>query len=247
MSKASAAEWLLARITDPARAAAILGDLTEMAITRGRLWFWTAYARTLFSLTRRIVLAFFAAAVCRLLIFNLCNLYFQVTPPTWRTSDAPHLFNSMGPLLASVTSTLWFALPFAAILYGVRDRFVQLTFSVALGTTVAFLFIPFASIVCAAATLAIAVAALLSSTWRKPAEVLAWTAAAGIIALAAHYSFTAAAYFRLTVHPQAGIERILINYGVMLTLHASLFAVAIVCSRLHTRLLRPPIEGGVHA
>jgi hypothetical protein len=59
-----------------------------MAATRGRLWFFAAYARTLVSLTWRIVLALFVAEVGRELMFNLANLYFQVTPPTWRTSNA---------------------------------------------------------------------------------------------------------------------------------------------------------------
>lgn len=42
MPKATLAEALLARITGPTRAAAILGDLLELSATRGRLWFWTA-------------------------------------------------------------------------------------------------------------------------------------------------------------------------------------------------------------
>ena len=42
-------ETLLARLTTADCAAAILGDLTELSATRGRLWFWTAYARTLLS------------------------------------------------------------------------------------------------------------------------------------------------------------------------------------------------------
>ena len=236
------AESVLARLTDPTRAAAIYGDLLELAATRGRLWFFAAYARTLLALGWRIPVALFAAVVCREVVFNLANLYFHVTPATWRSTGAPHLLGSMGPLLACVMSTLWFALPFAAILYGVRDRFVQLTFAVALGTTVAFLFIPWASVVCAAATLTIAVSALLSSTWRKPAEVLTWTAAAGILTLAAATSL------RLTVHPQAGIERILINYGEMLAFQASLLAVAIVCFRLHRLLLdRPPAANSTPA
>ena len=43
MPKPTPAEWLLARLTEPERAAAIYGDLTEMAATRGRLWFAAAY------------------------------------------------------------------------------------------------------------------------------------------------------------------------------------------------------------
>ncbi len=50
MPKPTPAEWLLARLTEPERAAAIYGDLTEMAATRSRLWFWTNYFRALISL-----------------------------------------------------------------------------------------------------------------------------------------------------------------------------------------------------
>ena len=74
MPRQPAPEALLALIAGPARAAAILGDLTEMAATRGRLWFYAAYARTLFSLTWRIVLALFVADIGRELIFNLFHL-----------------------------------------------------------------------------------------------------------------------------------------------------------------------------
>ncbi len=58
-------EWLLARVTDPTRAAAMLGDLTEMAATRSRLWFLTEYIRTLISLGWRTGgSAFILAFVC---------------------------------------------------------------------------------------------------------------------------------------------------------------------------------------
>src|ERR1035441_5439486 len=141
MPKTILAEGLLARLTDPTRAAAIMGDLAEMAQTRGRGWFFAAYLRTLFSLTWRIVLALFVADIGRQFIFELFHLYTSHTPATWRTSNAPHLLNSAGPLLACVMTTLWFVLPFAAVRYGVRDRFVRLTLAIALGTTVAFLFL----------------------------------------------------------------------------------------------------------
>src|ERR1019366_8492863 len=69
-SSPAIAEWLLARVTDPTRAAAILGDLTEMAATRGRLWFWTAYARTLITLGWRAPVAFVFAMASMRFIFG---------------------------------------------------------------------------------------------------------------------------------------------------------------------------------
>ena len=234
MPKTSSAESFLALITGPDRAAAILGDLTEMAQTRGRLWFLAAYVRTLFTFTWRIVLALFVADIGRELMFNLASLYFHVTPATWRTSNGPYLLDRTGPLLACIMSTLWFALPFAAVRYGLRDRFVQLTFAVAMGTTVAFLFIPWASLACAAATLILAAVALSSRAWRKPLEVLLWTGAAGLLMVAASDAFRlkalGASYF-VHSHP------LLAQRANELAFGASLLILAFVCSRMHKLLL----------
>lgn len=232
MPKRPLAESLLALIAGRDRATTIYGDLTEMAATRGRLWFAAAYARTLFSLTWRIVLALFVADIGRELMFNLAGAYFRNTPATWRTTDGPYLLDHMGPLLACIMSTLWFALPFAAVRYGVRDRFVQLTFVVATGTTVAFLFIPWASLICAAATLTLAVVALLSRTWRKPLEVLLWTGAAGLMMVAVSTAVRTQVP-RAFPHSSALLART----ANELAFGAALFILAIVCSRLHTLLL----------
>jgi len=238
MLKPSALEFLLALIAGPARAAAILGDLTEMAATRGRLWFLAAYLRTLFSLTWRIVLALFIADIGREVIFNLFHLYIRHTPAAWRdaTGSWLNLLNGSGPLLACIMSTLWFALPFAAVRYGLRDRFVQLTFVVAMGSTVAFLAIPFASLACAAATLMLAIAACTSNTWRRPLEVLLWTGAAGLLTIAA----SAAVRGRFSPHSRTLLAR----SASELAFEASLLAVAFVCSHLHRWLLcQPPTAG----
>src|ERR1035438_4907636 len=111
--RTSPAEVFLALIAGPARAAAIMGDLTEMAATRGRLWFVAAYARTLVSFTWRIVLALFVADIGRQMIFDLFHLYIGHTPVAWRNATGSwlDLLNSSGPLLACIMSTLWFVLP----------------------------------------------------------------------------------------------------------------------------------------
>jgi hypothetical protein len=121
----------------------------------------------------------------------------------------------------------------------VRDRFVQLSFAVAVGITVAFLFIPWASLLCAGATLALAAAALFSTTWRKPMEVLAWTAAVGVLAIGAENAA------RLSFRPQGSVGHLLANEWRMFAFQAMLLLVAIVCSRVHGWLLdKPKISGG---
>jgi hypothetical protein len=229
------AESCLALFAGPTRAAAIMGDLTEMADTRTRLWFAAAYLRTLASLTWRIVLALFVADVGREFIFDAFHIYLAHTPAAWRSASGPYfsLLNSSGPLLACIMSTLWFALPFAAVRYGVRDRFVQLTFAIALGTTFAFLSIPFASLLCAAATVALACAALLSATWRKPLEVLVWTGVAGLLTIAVADVLR----FRFPALLLAHGHGLLAANVYALLFQTTLLIIALVCSRLHRRLL----------
>lgn len=228
-------ESILALFASPTRAAAMMGDLTEMARTRGRGWFVAAYTRTLLALTWRIVLALFVADIGRQLIFDLFHLYIGHTPAAWRNATGSwlDLLNSSGPLLACIMSTLWFALPFAAVRYGVRDRFVQLTFAIAVGTTVAFLAIPFASLLVASATLALAAAAFLSRAWRKPLEVLLWTGAAGVLAIAV----ASVLRFRFPQLLSAHGHGPLAANAYALLFQTGLLVLAFVCSRLHTLLL----------
>ena len=236
MHKPTILESVLALFASRARAAAIYGDLTEMATTRGRLWFLAAYARTLFSLTWRIVFALAVATVGLQIIENSFHDYTTHTPVAWRTTGAPFLLDHTGPLLYILLWTLWFVLPFAAVRYGVRDRFVQLTFAVAVGTIVAILFIPFASLTCAIATLALAAAAFTARSWRKPLEVLLGTGAAGCLAFAAARAVNTAIS---SLHLTHATRHFFVNYGAMLINHSSLLAVAFICSRLHRLLLEP--------
>jgi hypothetical protein len=237
MPKTSPTECLLALFAGSARAAAIMGDLTEMAETRGPRWFWMAYVRTLITFTWRIVLALFVADIGRQMIFDLFHLYMRITPAAWRNTTGSwlDLLNSSGPLLACIMSTLWFALPFAAVRYGLRDRFVQLTFAVAVGTTLAFLCIPWASFVCAVATLILAAAALTSKTWRKPLEVLLWTGAAGFSLIAAADAVRLRVLV-LIVHSHS----LLAGNTFALLFQTGLLVLAFVCARMHTLILRSP-------
>lgn len=230
-------ESFLALFSGHDRAAAMMGDLTEMAETRGRGWFAAAYLRTLVAFSWRIVLALFVADIGRQTVFDLFHLYLGHTPAAWRNATGSwlDLLNSAGPLLACIMSTLWFALPFAAVRYGVRDRFVQLTFAVAIGTTVAFLAIPFASLLVAAATLVLAVVAFASSTWRKPLEVLLWSGASGLAMIAAANAVRLRFDF-IFAHG----HRVLVGNGFALLFQTSLLALAFVCSRMHRLLLERP-------
>lgn len=239
MNRTSPTEWLLALFAGRDRAAAIMGDMTEMAFTRGKLYFWTAYIRSVGTFTWRIVLALAAAMAGRQILVNSFHDYMGYTPAAWRDAKGSWLdiLNYCGPLLASIASTLWFILLFAAVRYGRRDRFVRLTFAVAVGTTLAFLCIPGASLLCAAATFALAVVAFASPIWRKPLAALLCTGAAGFLALVAVNAIDSAL---LSHYPTLWTSHFFRHYGAMLIFRSSLLIVAIVCARMHKLLLAKP-------
>src|SRR5580698_146898 len=51
------AEWLLESVTTPERAASTVGDLREIAATRGEVWFWANVLGTTASLLWRAMVA----------------------------------------------------------------------------------------------------------------------------------------------------------------------------------------------
>ena len=180
------------------------------------------------------ILALFVADIVRQVLFDIFHLYLRYTPAVWRdaTGSFVDLLNSSGPLLACIMSTLWFALPFALVRYGRRDRFAQLATAVAVGTTIAFLAIPWLSLFAAAATVGLAIAAFFSTQWRRPVEILAFTGAAGLLFIAAATSLGDAlrqTISRYGLPPNLYYSRILLFQG-------SLLVVAIVCAHLHRRL-----------
>jgi len=132
---------------------------------------------------------------------------------------------------------LWFVLPLTAMLYGVRDRFVELTAIAALGTSVAFLFLPRFSLAGVVTALALISLVLTVSGWLRQAAVLAptltfafWSAiAAGIVSMFLRSHNYIPAYG----HGITGLEP-------MLAFRGSMLASAYLCVRLHRWLLENP-------
>ena len=142
MFNASATNGLLARLTTPDRAAAILGDLTELAAIRGRLWFWTAYARTLVTLGWRTPVAFLLAyafsswvalggfpTIHSLFHSFYRNAHRKPHAALWHVFDRTSHYTAAHTLwqvpLGDSLIALWFVLPFVLIRFGLRDRVAQ--------------------------------------------------------------------------------------------------------------------------
>ena len=237
------AERLLARITDPTRAAAIMGDLEELATSHGRLWFWTTYLRTIISLGWRTPVAFLAGyATCQIMTSGI-EFWILHTSFAWRTAMRIGPYAAMGPLVTTVPLALWFMLSYGLIRYGWRDKFVQIAGAGALLTSVAFLDPRLLSPIPVIAVAAVTITLLAIPVWRRAVVVLLSSVAAGsLAALAISFAIAMATmYLSEQLHP----GRLIPNQ------HPSdlvvLLAFAIVCSSLHRRLLPPLRIGGNHA
>jgi hypothetical protein len=178
MPKRTAAEALLALFAGRERATAIFGDLTEMAASRGRRWFWTAYLRTLVTFGWRSPVALVCAYICTrhnwlgAVIFGSLGLFHRIPP-----NDSAHTGHRSQFLLISFLIALNLVLPFVLVRFGLRNRLAQLA------TAIFLLTIPLYSLTLEGqkitdyAIAATVLAALSLPAWRRPMIVLAATLA----------------------------------------------------------------------
>lgn len=117
MRNAAWAEWAIARFVDRRSAASIVGDLLETEAQTGTLSFWVSVVRIVFSFIWRPAVAFVAAYV-----FGLIGR--RVTIVALIHAGSRELLPSVVWLFGNV---LWMAVSYAAIRYGLRDKFVQLS------------------------------------------------------------------------------------------------------------------------
>jgi hypothetical protein len=228
MRKPLPTEWLLAHVVGPDRAAAIYGDLLELAEIRGSLWFWTAYTRTLVRLCWRLSAAFLLGYVCYIVVSPTVRgvwTLFETYPSPWSS------------ILQWVVKPLWFLAPYALVRYGRRDRLAQvvsLLFLLIAAGSYSYIYAVWVTMT------AIAVSGLIAASffagWRRPAAA---TVALVILGMAA-----------------PGIRNLLLPpiFKPGMSIYPTLFRLdlpvlillAAVCSGLHSRLLRPRLEEGVH-
>ena len=230
MPKSSVFEFFFAIFVGRDRAAAIYGDLREMATSHGRAWFVFACFRTLAVLSWRIAAAVVAGMVLRQLLVN--TLFRLPMPHGAPWSNLPSLL-----IFWFNPSPLWFFLPFAAVLYGVHDRFVRLTAIAAIGTTVEFLFMLPLSLVCAAVALVLG-ASILVGWWKQAAVLVATIAFYFVSGMAASDLSMILLSHGYIAHYGDGIT----GLEPMLAARGSMLLSAYLCARLHGWLLED--QGG---
>ncbi|MGP8260994.1 MAG: hypothetical protein ACLQM6_13690 [Acidobacteriaceae bacterium] len=227
-------ESILSLFAGRERAAAIVGDLTEMAATRGRLWFAAAYVRTLVSLGWRAPVAFLCAYICTrhnwmgAVIFGSLRLFHRIPP-----NDPAHTGHRSQFFLVSFLIALNLVLPFVLVRFGLRNRLAQLA------TAIFLLTIPLYSLTLGGmkitdyAIAATVLAALSLPAWRRPMIVLAATVAPVVVVTSLwphpeHFLYTRGYGFTT---PQ--LLWIMVLYRTL-----ELCIMAIVCSFLYRRLLQ---------
>jgi hypothetical protein len=231
-------EAILARFTPRDRAASILGDLTELSATRGRLWFYAAYTRTLIALAWRTPVAFAFA-------FISLRFLFTVVLPGLAAHRMPHLrdaglFGQYNRHIRLITwnisivtaQCLWFVLSYVAIRFGLRNRLAQLTGVLLLLALPVYTSRPWLMDLSAILTAAVIACAFLLPPWRKSMLVLAATClTATATAFTCFYTLLRINHphrFTLTPFESKACEII------------ALTAAVFVLSRLHSLLLRQP-------
>jgi hypothetical protein len=244
------AESILAVVAGRERAAALYGDLLELAQSHGRAWFVAAYVRTLFSLTWRPGTAFLTGLASLRMIFWL--LFEGLHAPTMQTVPRTPLTVFCAIVVAGIAAIVWFAMPFLLIRFGRNDRLFQLSAALFLTTLPGFSvgFSNFSVPLLDAAgltTLAIVAAALCSRSWRRAGTILAATITAGSAALVVFFRILDAAYHLAgQIYPHQNNSALRLTLAEGTTALAMLVAAA-VCLRLHHRLFRSDLTGGVRA
>jgi hypothetical protein len=125
MRSASIADWILRRVVGKERAVAMVGDLVEISQQKGMVWFWLAVGRVVAARMWRPILGLMLVSYSGFWIsYKLGTALFgrHYPPNTWILVLG--VFQCMGIYLCWATV-------YSAIRFGVRDRFVQAAFAIA--------------------------------------------------------------------------------------------------------------------
>lgn len=126
MDRVDVAEWLLRQVTDPVRAAEIIGDQLEAAPTTGAFRFWFVVCELLFVFSwRRAVSVAFSA--CGGILFGLASLFVSDLRP-FGTPNALQE-NTIGQILVyacGISMLLWTGTIFSFLRFGWRDPLTRI-------------------------------------------------------------------------------------------------------------------------
>jgi len=235
MFSARPAEWLIARFAGERQAASIVGDLLEDAQERGQEWFWFSVAGIILSWTGRYLLALAVGLTsCQILWRCLPTPVFG-RPGAFPPGAQPS--HNLWPFIAglgNVCMLLWIAAPYAAVRYGLRDRFAQLALFVCVTLSIAFVCwrIPIVLVISLGSTLLLVIAGLAVAYLRKLLLSLSLALALGYIAT--QFAFVLGAKYLEWMPPSISHSEQAQYLGILL----SAAFIAVACELMHHRFFR---------
>lgn len=230
MRNAAWAEWTIARFVDRRRAASIVGDLLETGAQTGTFGFWLSVTRIVFSFIWRPAVAFVAAYV-----FGLIGRRVTIAALIHAGSREP--LPSVVWLFGNV---LWMAVSYAAIRYGLRDKFAQLALGLCgLVTIIMFyrwtLAVAFA---CIALALTILVASVRSAQRNRTWAALTTAVVFGFGGSLLLRGALAKLFYYQLVRSDLGTTMVSICFWLL-----AVWITTTACGRMHDRLLRRDQQG----
>ena len=241
-------EVLLTGMVGKERAAAIAGDLLELAYRRGRIWYYVACAKTVFAFTWRLPTALLVACMGFILVQLLGWALYPLVRPVWLKH--PYVTET----LERAACDLVFLVAFAVIRYGARDRFFRLSVAASVIAGLAFVGLRMSVPVTVLAALGLLglVGLLVSTQWRGATVALGLAVAIGILMdlnfgnlahlycwVYEHKPLNATSHYRYFELGYAFPHTVfLIVTWTIFVLDA--LTLSLACSRLHRFLLSPP-------
>jgi hypothetical protein len=239
MPSTSPAETVLSLFAGRDRSAAIMGDLEELAASRGRLWFWIEYLRTLISLGWRTgSSAFILAFLCvRFMYGTVIQWLMNHRVPTLMQAGLFGVYNLHVRMITwnismVMAQFLCFATPFVMVRFGMRNRLTQLACALFVISLPVYTLRPWVMDLSGLLSVLIIAAALVTTPWRRPLAILAGTCLPAI-AVKAIYLFLLPSY-RYRHIPRIPESWVVVSDAV------SFAVAAIVCVYLHRRLIQRP-------
>jgi hypothetical protein len=240
MRSTRAAEWIVGRFISGERAAAVVGDLTELQAQKGAVWFWLSVLRVLIAFSWRSVLGIMAAFYLGGRVLSILTMMFLNVHAIHRAKSNSWVLI----LLANVDALLWMILTYGLIRYGSDDRVIRLTFlwAALVGMVLCGWQQPIVLGVCIASGSGLIILSMMKERERRGTSVLAATLLSGcvtnllffgICTLCLHLFFPA-------LLPVRGLQKqpLINRISVLLLSLAAWIVTTGVFSRMHRWMLR---------
>lgn len=245
MHSTRVAEWIVGRFIPGERAAAVLGDLTELKAEKGAIWFWLSVLRVLIAFSWRSVLGTLVAFYLGGQILSILTMMLLNVDGIHRAKEQSWMLI----LLGNLDAMLWMILTYGLIRYGSNDRVIRLAFlwAALLGMVLCGWWQPIVLGGCVACGVGFIVLSMLKRRERRGTSVLAMTVLSGCVinlvflgvcALCLRLLFPAPLTVRGLQDPPLMIK----TFALLLLLAAWIATIGIF-SRMHRWMLRPEDAG----